>query len=228
MKDRVIGIIKFLVAFGVFYTLSSIIIFIIKQLKFAIVDYQDLTVISSASEVILTVVVFNLYRKDFLKDFNFLNDDKVVTKVIKYFCLFWFVKIISAMLMAELCSLFGYDVSISENQEVVNSFASSAPILMLLTSSITTPIVEEGIFRLGIGNAIKNKYLFIVVSGLVFGLLHIFPTDLSLPYALITSIPYVSIGMTLAYIYKKEDNIYHSILQHGINNFISMILFICS
>ena len=228
MKNRVIGIIKFLVAFGVFYTLSSIIIFIIKQLKFAIVDYQDLTVISSASEVILTVIIFNLYRKDFLKDLSFFKDDKVITKIFKYFCLFWFVKIISAMLMAALCSLFGYDVSISENQEVVNSFASSAPILMLLTSSITTPIVEEGIFRLGIGKVIKNKYLFIVVSGLIFGLLHIFPTDLSLPYALITSIPYVSIGMMLAYIYKKEDNIYHSILQHGINNFISMVLFICS
>ena len=55
---------------------------------------------------------------------------------------------------------------------------------------------------------IKNKYLFIITSGIFFGFLHIFPTDLNIVYALINSIPYVTMGMVLAYIYIKEDNIY--------------------
>ena len=72
------------------------------------------------------------------------------------------------------------------------------------------------------------KYLFIITSGIFFGFLHIFPTDLNIVYALINSIPYVTMGMVLAYIYKKEDNIYYPMILHGLNNFISMILFFCS
>lgn len=228
MKEKLINIIKFVIILVFFFTLSSLLVIGIKSMGFAIIDYKDIVVISSATEVLLSVLIFALYGTDLIKDKTILKDNDIVKKIIKYFCMFWVIKILSSLVMAALCAVGGFDINISENQETINLYTTSAPILMLLTSSITTPFVEEGIFRLGISKIIKNKHLFIIISGLVFGFLHIFPTDLNIIYALISSIPYVTMGMVLAYIYKKEDNIYYSIILHGLNNFISMILFFCS
>lgn len=228
MKEKLINIIKFVIILVFFFTLSSLLALGIKSMGLAIIDYKDIVVISSATEVLLSVLIFALYGTDLIKDKTILKDNDIVKKIIKYFCMFWVIKILSSLVMAALCAAGGFDINISENQETINLYTTSAPILMLLTSSITTPFVEEGIFRLGISKIIKNKHLFIIISGLVFGFLHIFPTDLNITYALISSIPYVTMGMILAYIYKKEDNIYYPIFLHGLNNFISMILFFCS
>lgn len=228
MKEKLINIIKFVIILVFFFTLSSLLALGIKSMGLAIIDYKDIVVISSATEVLLSVLIFALYGTDLIKDKTILKDNGIVKKIIKYFCMFWIIKILSSLVMAALCAVGGFDINISENQETINLYTTSAPILMLLTSSITTPFVEEGIFRLGISKIIKNKHLFIIISGLVFGFLHIFPTDLNITYALISSIPYVTMGMVLAYIYKKEDNIYYPIFLHGLNNFISMILFFCS
>lgn len=228
MKEKLINIIKFVIILVFFFTLSSLLALGIKSMGLAIIDYKDIVVISSATEVLLSVLIFALYGTDLIKDKTILKDNDIVKKIIKYFCMFWVIKILSSLVMAALCAAGGFDINISENQETINLYTTSAPILMLLTSSITTPFVEEGIFRLGISKIIKNKHLFIIISGLVFGFLHIFPTDLNITYALISSIPYVTMGMVLAYIYKKEDNIYYPIILHGLNNFISMILFFCS
>lgn len=228
MKERLINIIKLAVALITFFTLSSLLALGIKSMGFAITNYKDIVIITSASEVILAVLIFILYNKDFIKGKAILSDKDFIKKLVKYFCIFWVIKIISSIVMTVLCLLCGYEVNVSENQEAINLYTTSAPILMLLTSSITTPIVEEGIFRLGISKIIRNKSLFIITSGIIFGFLHIFPTDLDIIYALINSIPYVTMGMVLAYIYKKEDNIYYPMIIHGLNNFVSMLLLLCS
>lgn len=228
MKERIISIIKLFVALITFFTLSSVLAYFIKRMGFIIADYKDAVIITSAAEVILAVIIFALYNRDLVKDTSITKDKEFIKKIVKYFCIFWGMKLVSSVIMSVLCLMTGYEVDVSENQEAINLYTTSAPIIMLLTTSITTPIVEEGIFRLGISKVIKNKNLFIIISGLFFGFLHIFPTELELTYALISSIPYVTMGFVLAYIYKKEDNIYYPMILHGLNNFISMILFFCS
>ena len=70
----------------------------------------------------------------------------------------------------------------------------------------------------------SNKYLFILVSGLFFGMMHIFPTDLPTSLALIYSITYVAMGFYLAYIYTETENIWFVIFIHALNNLFSMII----
>ncbi|UKI28949.1 MAG: hypothetical protein L6V78_00820 [Clostridium sp.] len=152
MKERLLNIIKIAVALITFLTLSSILALGIKHMGFAITDYKDAVIITSAAEVILAVLIFVLYSKDLIQDRNVVKGKKdFIKKIIKYSCMFLGdKKIISSVVMAILCVMCGYEVNVSENQEAINLYTTSAPILMLLTTSITTPIVEEGIFRLGI------------------------------------------------------------------------------
>ncbi|MDD2504964.1 MAG: CPBP family intramembrane metalloprotease, partial [Bacilli bacterium] len=99
----------------------------------------------------------------------------------------------------------------------------SAPGMMMLSSVIIAPFIEEVIFRLGFKKVIKNKVLFILISGLIFGLMHIIPSSLSLFVLMLQSIIYISLGVVLAYIYEKEKNIYLVIIPHALNNLLGIL-----
>ena len=73
---------------------------------------------------------------------------------------------------------------------------------------------------------ITNKYLYIIISGTLFGLLHIFPLSdgITLILGIIQSISYVVMGIYFSYIYYKTDNIFISMGLHLLNNLLSVIM----
>lgn len=88
---------------------------------------------------------------------------------------------------------------------------------------VWAPIVEELVFRASIRRFIKNKYLFIVISSIIFGVLHAV-TEANLFMIAITSLPYIALGACLAVGYTKSNNILVDMSMHAINNFIAVVL----
>lgn len=230
MKERLINLIKIIILLLVFFTISKVIV-----LGFTIIGFDvrtftdgDVAYLEALLEAILFLLVLFFYKRYILHDKNIfkMKFKEYIPELIKYIFIFAIVKIASALFASLFASMLGIDLFESENQQAITTITMEAPIIMLITTSILTPVVEEGIFRLGFKTIIKNRYAFIVISGLVFGFMHIFPTDLNLTVALLESINYVALGITLAYIYAKTDNIWFVIFIHGINNLLSMLALI--
>lgn len=108
---------------------------------------------------------------------------------------------------------------VSINQENVESLPIYYMIPMVV---IYAPIVEEILFRGVFRRLIKNNIVFIIISALVFGILHTIGES-SITNILFMSLPYCSLGAYLAYIYVKTNNIFSSITSHAIFNTISTI-----
>ena len=89
---------------------------------------------------------------------------------------------------------------------------------------IYAPIVEETLFRGCIRRFINEKYLFIIVSGITFGLLHTINAESSLLNMLVLAIPYGVIGSLFAYMYTKTNNILTNISCHFFFNLVAMII----
>ena len=191
-------------------------------------DAKDINYIDCFIKLIYSVIIYLLYRNYFRIDFKELKSGfkKYISEILKYFALFMVIKIASAALTSIIGFALGVEIGESENQNLIVSLTSSAPIMMLISTAILAPIVEEGIFRLAFRKVINNKYLFMIISGLVFGFLHIFPTELSMSIALTYSITYVTMGVYLAYVYVETDNIWFPIIMHALNNLISMLAII--
>lgn len=85
------------------------------------------------------------------------------------------------------------------------------------------PIVEELIFRGSLRRFIKNDKLFIVVSAVVFGLIHTI-VETTLINVFVMAIPYMILGGFFAYVYAKTDNICNNILAHAFQNAVGMLL----
>lgn len=229
MKEKKSNIFKLITLIILFFGSGTVFLYLLKLLNvnYSLFDYGDIGLLNTAIEAVLALFVYIFYQKYLHEDAkNLLKAKPFINNLFKYFCLFWLVKIASSLAETFLGLIFGLEIGESANQSVINSITNFIPITMLLTSSLLAPLAEEGIFRLGFRKVIKNKYAFIVISGLLFGLMHIFPTDIGLTKALIESVSYVSVGITLSYIYAQTDNIWYSIIIHAINNLIGLLAII--
>lgn len=113
--------------------------------------------------------------------------------------------------------------AVSSNQQELNNQFKNFPLLVALLSCLYAPFVEELIFRMDISRIIKNKYIFIVLSGVLFGTLHMI-NKMSGISDILYIIQYSALGICLAKAYKDTNNIFVSISMHFIQNTLSTIV----
>lgn len=227
MKKNIKYLFIFIICFIAFNNLSSAIATILNLTGFKTsnFDYIDLAYYSTLMELINLFIVGLLYRKCLKKDLIIfkLNIKDFINKILHFFIIFIVVKFASSFATIFLDLLLGYDIIETTNQSAINLLFNSSPLVMSISCVILAPVVEECIFRLGLKKFIKNKYLFMIISGLTFGLLHVFPTELPYAVALTDSITYVTMGVCLAYIYDETNNIWVTIGIHMLNNLLGII-----
>ena len=154
---------KILELFGIIYTSDNLFLF---------------SVIDLAATIAVTVIAAIVYRKTLKEDFKKLIKDKeeiptffaiiiagyVGVLVIELFC---------GSVMNAISAFFNIQTQEAINQSLTENIIHASPVMMAISAILFAPIQEELIFRCGIKNTIKNKGVFIAVSGLFFGLLHI-------------------------------------------------------
>ena len=119
--------------------------------------------------------------------------------------------------------------SSSENQVLLETITNAHPLIMIITTVIFAPILEEMIFRgIVFGWFYElNPKLAYLVSGFIFGFIHVMISILSGNISEWVQIfGYFFMGVGLCYLYEKRDNIYVPILAHATNNLIAMITMI--
>lgn len=166
------------------------------------------------------IILYFIYRKDIKKDYkDFKNNfGKYSDIAIKYWILGFIAMFVSNIIITNITP-----VKIAANEEGVREIIKAIPIISFLAIGFLAPFSEELIFRKSFKDSIKSKWLFILTSGIVFGLLHVIGSISSL-YDLLYIIPYSSLGIAFATIYYKSDNIFSSIFVHSLHNTILILL----
>ena len=111
--------------------------------------------------------------------------------------------------------------AIADNEAINRTVLSKNYIYAIVSMVLVAPICEEIIFRLAIGKFINNKYIYPIISGLVFGYAHIIGSH-GLEYLYI--IPYAALGISFACLYKKTNNIFSTISMHILHNLVCVII----
>ena len=116
---------------------------------------------------------------------------------------------------------------ISNNEEVIRKITNILPIYSLISTCLCAPIIEELLYRKTIGDIFNNKWLGIIIGGLLFGGAHVIGTYTNILDVLYV-IPYGVLGSVFMYIYYDSDNIYNTMFLHFMHNSILMILYFVS
>ena len=190
----------------------------------------DYTKISQLNKIIyltimdslLIIILILIYRKDIKDNFkNFFNKNIInnLKTPIKYWLLGLLIMITSNIIINIMTN-----IEISQNEQAVRELVDKAPLFMIFQSLIYAPITEELIFRKSIKDIVSNKYLYAIISGLVFGSMHILLSINNLK-ELLFIIPYSAVGFTFALCYYKTNNIFSTITAHSIHNTLTLILY---
>lgn len=216
-KNTIINVAKLLIMFLAFlfndiFMLIPVYLFKINVKTMSSTTYYLLMIFSY---ICLIGIGLLLYGKDLKKEWqNFKNNkgDNIDT-AIKYYFIGLGIMILSNILINSFLKLGN-----SQNEVRVQGMIKSSPWLMLICAGLFAPIVEEILFRKTFKNVFKKKYLYIFISGFVFGLLHIIGYKLKTPLELLYIIPYGALGLFFALMDYETDSTYPSIFMHIFHN----------
>jgi len=174
-----------------------------------------LTIIKYIFFLVLLIVIYRKYLIKKWKDFREHFKD--------YFDLsfrHWLIGLV-VMYVANII-IMNIIGNVGSNEEAVQSIITSYPIAAIFMTTLFAPIIEELIFRKSLQDAVPVKKFFPLISGLVFGYIHVIGATNPLEYLMIIS--YGSLGYAFGVILNKTDNIYCVIMMHMIHNGILTLL----
>lgn len=171
-------------------------------------------------ELLILIIIIFILKDTVLSNFkNYIRNIKeYLSKYIKY----WFIAL-GLMYLSNFIVIF-ITKDIAQNEQGVRELFATSPILTFILASLLAPMLEELIFRLSIYKVIgKYKYLFIIISGLIFGSMHVLG-NVTAWTDLLYLIPYSIPGCVFAYTLVKSDNIFVPISLHFIHNTFALLM----
>ncbi len=173
---------KTLLSLLLFFFLAPLVVIVLKyivRLDFNNMNDGIIALLDLGISLSLTVLLVIIYRNLFKKGIEQINE-KYSNNIFKFagiVILLYFVLLFTQGLASQveqlLFSIFNIKSDVVENQKTIEGLLESAPVMMIISACLIAPIEEELLFRGSIKEAIKNKKVFITVSGLIFGLAHV-------------------------------------------------------
>lgn len=208
------------------FLLSSIfklIPIIIFNIDVSNLSYNENFLLSLFSNLVTLIIIGSLYFKK-IKN-NFINMKKMKKKdlliVLGKCFIVWIIGL--TIMNASNIVIQKMGISTATNDNLVRQSLKQSPIIFGISVFMISPIIEELVFRLSFRDVLKNNLAFILISGIIFGSIHVISL-LNNPYELLYLIPYCSLGIAFSYMYSKTNNIYTSIFYHILHN-ISVAVF---
>ena len=160
----------------------------------------------------LMAFIILLFHQELISSWQDLkiNHKNYFTSYFKY----WFLALGLMMISNGIIMIFTNDLA--KNEESVRQLLELSPIYVYFSAVIFAPIVEELVFRLGLRYIVKWDWLFILLSGLAFGGMHVLNSTKWID--LIYIIPYSIPGFVFAYVLVKSKNIFVPMGLHFVHN----------
>lgn len=175
------------------------------------------------NDCLLLILMISIYRKTIINDYQDFFNHNFKKNLIKSITM-WLIGL-GIMIASNYIIFILTDGTIAQNEEDVRTLIDSYPLYMAFQLIIYAPITEELIFRKSIKDITNNKIIYIFLSGLIFGGLHVL-SSLSNPEGLLYLIPYCSLGFIFAYLYHKTDNIFSTITIHSFHNSLALLIYL--
>lgn len=216
------NVLKGILAFITYFILSSN---VVKILNIMNIDYSKWSentkyLFNIGYELLILIIIIFILKDTVFNNFkNYIHNIKeYLSKYIKY----WFIAL-GLMYLSNFIVIF-ITKDIAQNEQGVRALFEANPILTFILASLLAPILEELVFRLSLYKIIgKYKYLFILVSGLIFGSMHVLG-NVTVWTDLLYLIPYSIPGSVFAYTLVKSDNIFVPISLHFIHNTFALLM----
>lgn len=205
--------------YALYLTYSSLIFSLMSKLGIVIEDMKLKSLIMIPICISFMLIIFVFDRKSLIKDMKSYKDDfkRCFRLGIKCYLLGLCIMITSNNI---IYSIYHH---IATNEESIQQYLKLYRLYVIFSSLFFAPFIEEFIFRKMLRKIIDNKYLYIILSGLLFGAMHCIIGGFN-TYEVLYIIPYGIMGMAFAYLYYESSNIFIPMTFHFMHNLIVLII----
>jgi len=177
----------------------------------------------------IVVGLIFLFRKSLKEEWNkFKKEKKFYTKTgLKAWIKGYGLMILSNFIVLSITNgvIAGNE---AQNREILNQM----PFYAITIICFIGPFIEELVFRKSFKKAFQNKYLFTIITSLIFASLHVINSFDPLTLESILNnwtqlfylLPYSSLAIFLALSYYETDNIFTSTIAHCFHNTLTVII----
>ena len=212
--NKTLEFLKSFIGLVIYFAVNIMFSIILKN----ITDLKLYSIVLIVSEISLLLILILTYRKRIKKDF--IDFDKNYKEYLSYGIKVW---IIGLLIMAISNSIIYRFMDQAYNQQVNELVISNLPLYSIIAIVMCGPFVEEIVFRLSFHEHIKNKYVFLSITSLIFAGIHVL-NGITTPLELLYFIPYGALALSFGIILYKTNNIFTTVLIHTLHNSLAIMM----
>ena len=206
----------------IIYFATSIIFSYIIRIVLKSNNYIIYNIALISSEIVTLILLLIMFRKRIKKDF--IDFDTNYKRYLKIGIKAWLIGLVVMAISNYYITSFITN-NIAYNQELNQMVINRYPLYTVIAVIMIGPFVEEIVFRLSFKESIKNKWIYYLLSVLIFTCIHVF-NGISNGYELLYIIPYGSLAFAFTYTLDKTNNIFTTTIIHTFHNAIAIVLII--
>lgn len=160
-------LIKTLLVFISYLLYSNVI-----SVVFSTFKVTNTTMISFFADLTFLICIVFVYKDNLKDDFKNLKNDYKISEIVKTVIMWVVIIFVFNILMGALTEIIYPNMADDDNTSAIISLLDVSTLYTIFKTMIFAVIAEELLFRESVSDVIKNKYLFIVISSIIYTLMN--------------------------------------------------------
>lgn len=162
-----VKLIKTLLVFISYLLYSNVISIVLSTFKIT-----NATMLSFLADLIFLICIVFAYRDNLKKDFENLKKDYKISSIIKTIIIWVVIIFVFNILMGAITEMIYPNMATDDNTNAMSTLFKTSMSYSLFKTMIFAVVAEELLYRESISDVVKNKYIFIVISSIVYTIMN--------------------------------------------------------
>ena len=194
-------LIKTLLVFISYLLYSNVISVLLSTFKIT-----NTTMISFLADLIFLICIIFVYRDNLKNDFENLKKDYKVSKIIKTVIIWVVIIFVFNILMGAITEIIYPNMERDDNTNAIFSLLDVSTFYTIFKTMIFAVVAEELLYRESISDVVKNKYLFVIISSIIYTFLNFIFVGFQSVNIIIYILSYFLPALLFSTAYVKNNN----------------------
>lgn len=158
------------------------------------------------ADIIFLIAIVLAYKENLKRAFKNLKKEYSLGKIIKTILLWFVIILVFNMAMGMLTDVLAPNATLDDNSQAVQNLFQISTLYTIFKTMIFAIVAEELLFRESVHDVVSNKWLFILVSSLIYTLANFAYTGFDDHFLVISLLSYFLPALLFSYAYCKNHN----------------------
>ena len=158
------------------------------------------------ADIIFLIAIVLAYKENLKRAFKNLKKEYSLGKIIKTILLWFVIILVFNMVMGMLTDVLAPNATLDDNSQAVQNLFQISTLYTIFKTMIFAIVAEELLFRESVHDVVSNKWLFILVSSLIYTLANFAYTGFDDHFLVISLLSYFLPALLFSYAYCKNHN----------------------